>query len=260
MLKLTYKRVVLCSVDSISKQVAINKILSWAASHKSTYIVFANAHVIVSACQNHNYMNVVNSANLVLPDGAPVAWMIRRLGNNYQSRLSGPDLMIDLCYHCQINRISIYLYGSTEKNLTNLKTYLIRKYPHLLIAGAESPPFRPLSDQELIDTAYRINSSGAGVVFVGLGCPKQEFWMSRQKMAINAVMLGVGAAFDFYSGTSARAPVWMRNNGLEWFFRLCSEPRRLWKRYLVTNSLFLILAMKQFCEEYTKLLFKRNSR
>ena len=259
MLKLTYKKVILCSVNSLSKQVAINKIISWATSHRSAYVVFANTHVIVSAFQNHSYLNTINSANLILPDGAPVAWMIRRLGNAYQRRLSGPDLMVDLCFHCQKIGISIYLYGSTEKNLTNLKTYLNHKFPRLIIAGAESPPFRPLSKQEFSDTAFRINSSGAGVVFVGLGCPKQEFWMSKQRMAVNAVMLGVGAAFDFYSGTSKRAPLWMRNNGLEWFFRLCSEPRRLWKRYLVTNSLFIILAIKQFCEEYTKMLFNLKS-
>lgn len=138
----------------------------------------------------------------------------------------------------------VYFYGSTEATLALLKRRLREAFPALRMR-MESPPFRALTAEEDSATVDRINSSGAGLVFVGLGCPKQERWMAEHRGRIHAVMIGVGAAFDFHAGTVRRAPAWMRDNGFEWLHRLLSEPRRLWKRYLVTNTLFIIGAARQ---------------
>src|SRR5262245_12643511 len=133
----------------------------------------------------------------------------------------------------------IYLYGSTPATLDLLVAQLKRWYPRLDIAGMHSPPFRPATPREDAEIVARINQSGAGVVFISLGCPKQELWMAEHRGRIGAVMIGVGAAFDYHAGTVKRAPVWMQRSGLEWVYRVMSEPRRLWRRYLVTNSLFI---------------------
>jgi N-acetylglucosaminyldiphosphoundecaprenol N-acetyl-beta-D-mannosaminyltransferase len=140
---------------------------------------------------------------------------------------------------------SIYLYGSTEQTLAGLKANLLRAFPGLKVAGVYSPPFRPLTEEEEDAVAVMINSSGANIVFVGLGCPKQERWMAAQRGRIHAVMIGVGAAFDYHAGITRRAPQWMQRWGLEWLHRLASEPRRLWRRYLVTNTLFILSAVTQ---------------
>jgi N-acetylglucosaminyldiphosphoundecaprenol N-acetyl-beta-D-mannosaminyltransferase len=182
---------------------------------------------------------------MATPDGAPVAWMLRRLGFAGQRRVSGPDLMWALCERCAAEKVPVYFYGSTGDTLTALKVRLLEAIPGLLIGGMESPPFRALSSEEDAGAVQRINASGAGIVFVGLGCPKQEMWMAEHRGRVNAVMIGVGAAFDFHAGTVQRAPLWMRDNGLEWLHRLASEPGRLWKRYLVTNTLFLLGAARQ---------------
>jgi N-acetylglucosaminyldiphosphoundecaprenol N-acetyl-beta-D-mannosaminyltransferase len=181
---------------------------------------------------------------MATPDGAPVAWMLRRLGFSGQSRISGPDLMWTLCERAAAEGLPIYCYGSTGETLALLEQRLRAAFPALRMT-MESPPFRPLSAEEDAAAVDRINSSGAGIVFVGLGCPRQERWMAAHRGNINAVMIGVGAAFDFHAGTVQRAPAWMRDSGLEWLHRLVSEPRRLWKRYLVTNTLFIVGAARQ---------------
>lgn len=233
------------SVDAVSTDQALKVILTWAKSHACRYVVFANAHIAVSATQSAQFATVVRLADLVLPDGAPVAWMLRKLGHLRQERLSGPDLTWDLLRQCERANVPVYFYGSTEDTLDRLAKRVRLAYPALCIAGTESPPFRTLTTDESLACANRINSSGAALVFVGLGCPKQEQWMFQQRGQINAVMLGVGAAFDFHAGTISRAPVWMRQNGLEWLHRLATEPRRLWRRYLITNTLFLWGAMRR---------------
>jgi N-acetylglucosaminyldiphosphoundecaprenol N-acetyl-beta-D-mannosaminyltransferase len=160
-----------------------------------------------------------------------------------------------LCERAAKENISVYCYGSTEETLRLLRGQLAAAFPTLEITS-ESPPFRALPTNEDDLAVERINSSGAGIVFVGLGCPKQECWMAEHRGRINAVMIGVGAAFDFHAGTIKRAPKWMQNAGLEWLHRLASEPRRLWKRYLVTNTLFIIGAAKQLLK--TKIATKNR--
>lgn len=203
-----------------------------------------NVHVVVSASCDAAYRDIINGSDMATPDGAPVAWMMRRQGYTGQPRISGPDLMWALCERAEKEHLPVYCYGCTPATLALLEARLRAAFPALRIA-MESPPFRALSAEEDAAAVARINASGAGLVFVGLGCPKQERWMAEHRGRIHAVMIGVGAAFDFHAGTVRRAPAWMRDRGLEWLHRLLSEPRRLWRRYLVTNTLFIIGAVRQ---------------
>ncbi|MFZ2172306.1 MAG: WecB/TagA/CpsF family glycosyltransferase [Methylococcaceae bacterium] len=207
---------------------------------------------MVTATQDIEYGRVVNEADMATPDGAPLAWMLRRLGHAGQQRISGPDLMWRYCEQAQSRAEPIFLYGSSEQTLVALKVKLLAAFPSLNIMGAISPPFRALTQDEDAAIVEQINSSGAGVVWVSLGCPKQELWMAAHCGRIHAVMIGVGAAFDYHAGTIKRAPKWMQDCGLEWLYRLASEPRRLWKRYLVTNTLFLLGAARQLLREHNK--------
>ncbi len=181
---------------------------------------------------------------MALPDGAPVAWMLRRQGYQSQGRISGPDLMERLLQACSQTGVRVYFYGSTQKILAKMKERFLGRFPSLDIAGMTSPPFRTLTIEEDRADVQKINASGAGIIFVGLGCPKQELWMAAHRSGIKGVMIGVGAAFDFHAGTVQRAPLWMRNWGLEWFHRLLQEPTRLGGRYLVTNTLFILFAVR----------------
>ena len=224
---------------------AIDRLLAWARERQSRFVAISNVHVVVTASRDTDYGRVIDGADMATPDGAPVAWVLRRLGFAGQPRISGPDLMWALCERCAAEHLPVYFYGSTEETLTALDARLLEAFPDLVIGGLESPPFRALSSEEDAATIERINASGAGIAFVGLGCPKQEMWMAEHRGRVNAVMIGVGAAFDFHAGKVRRAPRWMRDNGLEWLHRLASEPRRLWKRYLVTNTLFILGAARQ---------------
>ena len=240
-------------IDALSWEDALARLLAWGRSRASRMVAICNAHVVVTAAQDAGYAQTLAQADMATPDGAPVAWMLRRQGFAGQPRVSGPDLMWALCERCGREGIGVYLYGSTDATLASLKQRLAAAFPALRVAGTESPPFRALSPEEDAAAVDRINASGAGIVFVGLGCPKQERWMAGHRGRVQAVMIGVGAAFDFHAGTVQRAPAWMRDNGLEWLHRLISEPRRLWKRYLVTNTLFVVGAARQllFRQEQT---------
>ena len=237
-------------VDVVTAAQAVQRIKIWANSRQSRVVCICNAHSLVTTTTDTAFCAAIASADMATPDGAPVAWMLRKLGARQQQRVCGPDLMLDYCAQAAQHGEAIYLYGSTEATLEALKRQLLNRWPTLRIAGAESPPFRALTPDEDKAAVARINASGAGTVWVSLGCPKQELWMAAHCGLIHAVMIGVGAAFDFHAGTIARAPVWMRNHGLEWLHRLGSEPRRLWKRYLVTNSVFILLAARQLLQRH----------
>lgn len=231
-------------IDALSWDAALTRLLDWARARESRYVTICNVHVVVSASRDAAYRDIIDGSDMATPDGAPVAWMLRRLGFAGQPRISGPDLMWALCERAANEYLPIYCYGSTEATLTLLEGRLRKAFPALRMR-MESPPFRTLTAKEDNAAVDRINTSGAGFVFVGLGCPKQEHWMAEHRGRVNAVMIGVGAAFDFHAGTVRRAPAWMRNSGLEWLHRLLSEPGRLWKRYLVTNTLFVLGAARQ---------------
>jgi N-acetylglucosaminyldiphosphoundecaprenol N-acetyl-beta-D-mannosaminyltransferase len=232
-------------IDSLDWSGVLARISGWATSRESRYVCICNAHSVVTSRQDQTFRKVIQQADMATPDGAPVAWLIRRLGVTNQERINGPDLMWRYCSEAAQRDESIYLYGGMPKTLEILQTKLLVQFPGLKIAGAYSPPYRQLTVEEDAAVVDAINNSGAGTVWVSLGCPKQEIWMAEHRERINAVMIGVGAAFDYHAGTIQRAPLWMQRNGLEWLHRLCSEPRRLWRRYLVTNSLFIFYAGRQ---------------
>jgi N-acetylglucosaminyldiphosphoundecaprenol N-acetyl-beta-D-mannosaminyltransferase len=233
------------SITPISWVDALAKISQWSLNRESRIVCICNAHSVVTASQDAAFGRVVNEADMATPDGAPVAWMLRRLGHVEQQRINGPDLMWRYCEQAQGRHEPLFFYGSSEETLAALKLRLRAAFPALNIVGTISPPFRTLSHDEDEAIIAQINASGAGVVFVSLGCPKQELWMAAHQGRIHAVMIGVGAAFDYHAGTIQRAPKWMQDGGLEWLHRLASEPRRLWRRYLVTNTLFVLGAAKQ---------------
>ena len=217
----------------------------WAARGESRYVCISNVHMVVTAQQDPVLAGAMGLADMATPDGAPVAWMLRRLGFPGQPRISGTELMLAYFRQAEGRGESVFLLGSTEATLSELVRVLHKDLSRLRIADNFSPPFREataLEDATLVD---RINASGARTVWVSLGCPKQEKWMLAHRGRVDAVMFGVGAAFDFVAGSKRRAPPWMQNSGLEWLHRLTSEPGRLWKRYLVNNALFVVGAAHQ---------------
>lgn len=241
-------RVLSADIDVIDWSGATARIYAWGRARESRYVCITNVHSLVTTTQDETFKRVVCEADMATADGAPVAWMLRRLGFAGQQRINGPDLMWRYCDAASRRGESIFLYGSTPETLAILQQKLLQAYPGLKIAGAISPPFRALTAEEDAADVAQINASGAGTVWVSLGCPKQEKWMAAHRGRINAVMIGVGAAFDYHAGTIKRAPVWMQRSGLEWFYRLACEPRRLWKRYLVTNTLFIVSASLQLVQ------------
>jgi N-acetylglucosaminyldiphosphoundecaprenol N-acetyl-beta-D-mannosaminyltransferase len=215
--------------------------IQWAQGPESRYLCFVTVYNVMTARDQAALQSAMNGADIVNPDGVPLVWALRLLGVKDTTRVYGPDFTLALLEEAQRNGIPVGLLGSTPPVLSKLLAAVGRRWPDLQIPYAYSPPFRPPTDAEDESIVQEINASGARLLFVGLGCPKQELWMAAHKGRVNAVMLGVGAAFDFLSGTKPQAPRWMMACGLEWLFRLATEPRRLWQRYLKYNPLFLLL-------------------
>lgn len=233
-------------IDSVTWDEALSRITNWGSAHESRYVCICNVHSVVTTTRDVEFKIAVNNSDMATPDGAPIAWALRRMGFTTQERINGPDLMMKYLKEAERLGQIPFFYGSTNATLTKLLHTLKRQFPALQVGGTYSPPFRPLSREEDEDIVNKINASGANVVFVGLGCPKQEKWMAEHRGRINAVMIGVGAAFDYHAGVIKRAPVWWQRNGLEWLYRLASEPRRLFKRYTVTNTLFIVGLVRQY--------------
>ncbi len=229
-------------VDAVSLARALERVAAWAQARERRSVCFCNVHALISARTNPGLARALEQADLVAPDGAPVAWMMRRQGRADQRRVSGPDFFWSYCELARALGQSVFLLGATPRTLQILQQRLREAFPGLQIAGAVSPPFRDATPEEDAALIARINASGAGTAWIALGCPKQEIWIDAHRDAISAVLLGVGAAFDFHAGTLRRAPERMRAWGLEWLHRLASEPHRLRRRYLITNSQFLALA------------------
>ena len=232
-------------IDALSWEDAINTICGWALNRESRYVTLCNVHSVVTALLEDNHRSDLNAADMATSDGMPVTWSLRKLGFAKQQRINGPDLMWNYCEKAERTGQKIFFYGSTNTVLALLEDKLKAAFPELQIAGMYSPPFRELTETEDKEVIERLNASGANVIFIGLGCPRQESWMFQHRGKINAVMIGVGAAFNYHAGTIKRAPLWMQNAGLEWLHRLASDPRRLWKRYLVTNSIFIVAMTAQ---------------
>lgn len=216
----------------------------WAERRASKVVCVANVHMTMEA-QHQDFGRVLKESDLVMPDGMPLVWMMRRLGSPNQERLAGLDVLMALCEEAQARSIGVYLMGSTPEVLAAVSNKLQSEYPALMVKGAMSPPFRPMTDDEDAEMVDAINASGAGLVLVALGCPKQERWMHAHKGRVQAVMVGLGGAFPVYAGLHKRAPKWVRDAGWEWAYRLAQEPRRLWRRYWDTNLPFIAKALLQ---------------
>lgn len=244
---MTHSRLAVLStrVDAMDWQRAVNMLQSLRLKKNGSYIAFCNVHMAVTARTDDELAVALEEADVVLPDGAPIAWTLRRLGASHQERISGPDFMWKTLEIANERGLKASFYGGSQSTLAKLTMTIQTHFPNIKIGVAISPPFRTLTLSEQAYYITQINVAQTDFLFVGLGCPKQEKWMYQHKNSVNATMLGVGAAFDYHAGTITRAPKWMQGMGLEWLQRLLSEPKRLWKRYLVTNTLFIWHVTKQ---------------
>lgn len=237
-------RILGVNVAVTNMQDTVNLIIAHIEELQGKFICLSNVHTTIMAEKDEEYRKVQNAAFLALPDGSPLALVQRLRGFKEAEQVAGPDLMPGIWKATENTNISHFFYGSSQQTIDALKKNIEKKYPGLKIAGMESPPFRPLTEEEDREAVRRINESGASIVWVGLGAPKQENWMYAHRERVNALMLGVGAGFDFHAGTVKRAPGWMRRHYLEWLYRLMQDPRRLWKRYVETNGKFVLLSVK----------------
>jgi N-acetylglucosaminyldiphosphoundecaprenol N-acetyl-beta-D-mannosaminyltransferase len=232
-------------VDATSYEDATARVIEWARLGESRMVCLGVVASVMEARESAKYRTALEEADLVTPDGMPLVWMLRRLGARPASRVYGPDLTLEVLRAAEARGIAVGFYGSSEGVLERLVANLRKRFPRLEIAFQQAPPFRSLSEEEDGEAVSAIIESGARVLFVGLGGAKQDLWMAEHRGQVPAVMLGVGAAFDFLAGTKPQAPRWMQNAGLEWMFRLATEPRRLASRYMRHNPRFAVLAVKQ---------------
>lgn len=238
------------SIDGIS-QTIIERVGD--PESRGGYVCVANVHMLTIAHENPKFKNVLSNANLTISDGIPLVWTQKLKGYQNAERVCGPDLMIALCNLASKSDQSIYLLGSNPETIALLSHKLIEQFPTLKIAGMHSPKKLPEEPDLDLDLVEKINTSGASLLFVGLGCPKQEFWCATHAPYLKPIALGVGAAFDFHAGTKSRPPLWVQKNGFEWLYRLASEPRRLWKRYLISNTQFIYFSLGDFLKSaFTK--------
>lgn len=218
-------------------------ILSQVDQIRGKYICLSNVHTTVMSRKDPNYCIVQNDAFLALPDGSPLVLVQKMRGFSGAERIAGPDLMPAIWKATENTKWKHYFYGSSPETIKALKHNLKERYPGLNVVGLESPPYRPLTEEEDLQMLERINASGADFLWVGLGAPKQELWMKEHENKLQTVMLGVGAGFDFHAGTVKRAPKWMQEHYLEWLYRLLQDPKRLWKRYVVNNIQFIFYSL-----------------
>ncbi len=232
-------------VDLCDYDRAIKQITGLARAGDGGYVCVANVHVAIEAENDPRFADLVNDADLVLPDGTPLVWMQRLQGNDDAKQVRGPSLMPMLMKHAENERLKVGFLGGRPDVLERIITRAAEEFPRLNIAYKSSPPFRALSAEENRQITDAINMFGVQILFVGLGCPKQERWMAANRDSVKAVMIGVGAAFDLYAGDIREAPAIVSKLGLEWMFRLVQEPRRLFSRYLLVNPRFVWLATRQ---------------
>ena len=240
------KQVVLDSrISTGSFEDFVDKILQLGAARNSAYVCCANVHMVVEAHRDVSFRQVLDEANLVTPDGGPVASVAGWLSGQPQERVAGMDLLPALLAEAARRGQSVYFYGTTDEVLQAIVERAKRELPTLRLAGTCAPPFRPLTPEEEEAHIAAINAVDPDLLFVALGCPRQERWMAAHRGKIKACMLGVGQAFLVYAGLEQRLPLWARRLWLEWAYRLWLEPRRLWRRYLITNSRFLYLMARR---------------
>jgi N-acetylglucosaminyldiphosphoundecaprenol N-acetyl-beta-D-mannosaminyltransferase len=240
------------SVHHLSFRQSLDAAVEWALKRQPSYVCFANAHMTIEAYKDKSFLAQLNNANLVLADGKPLATACRLLHHKKQERISGMDFMPSILEIANERKMSVFFYGSAPGVLKALQEKINDRYPDVHFAGAISPPFQPATEEEVRENIDQINQSGAQLIFVALGCPRQEKWMALNFDKINGVLLGVGGAFPVMAGIQKRAPRWMQNLSLEWLYRLFQQPRRLFKRYLVTNTYFLLLLTREWMKRLMK--------
>jgi N-acetylglucosaminyldiphosphoundecaprenol N-acetyl-beta-D-mannosaminyltransferase len=240
------KHIISLFISTGSYDSFIHRIIELARKKQSSYVCVANVHMTIEAYWDSKFAEMVNDADLVTPDGMPLAKAMKLLYGLRQDRVAGMDLLPDLLEKAEKENLGVFFYGGTDEMLQKTKAFVQATYPDLKEQAYYSPPFRALTAEEEVSVIQQINNSGAQLVFVALGCPKQEKWMAGMKGKINACMLGIGGALPVMIGMQKRAPQWMQKLSLEWLYRLFQEPKRLFKRYFVTNTLFIWLLFKAF--------------
>ncbi len=233
------RKIIGTRVDGSNYAGAIDQISRWAHEGSSRYVCISTVHMVMEGHDDPEYQKIVNAADMVTSDGMPLVWGLRLLGARRSERVYGPTLTPLFCERAAAEGIPVGFYGSSPEVLEAMIGNLRKAYPALQVAYQHSPPFRTLTEEEIGEEIEEIRASGARVIFVGLGCPKQERWMHARRGKIDATMVGVGAAFDYVGKTKVQAPGFMQDHGLEWLFRLVTEPRRLWRRYLYHNPRFV---------------------
>ena len=229
----------------------IDAILRLGEARCSAYVCFTNVHMLVEAHTNPGFQQVLNQAAIAAPDGSPIAAAVGWFNQGQQQeRVAGMDLLPALLIEAAQRGQSVYFYGTTENVLEAIVARAKRELPGLRIAGTHAPPFRPLTPEEDEAEVAAINAADPDLLFVALGCPRQENWMATHHGRVRACMLGVGQAFHVYAGLERRLPAWARRLWLEWAYRLWLEPRRLWRRYLVTNSRFVYIVLRRAVAHY----------
>lgn len=236
-------------ITALSFEAHIDLITRWARKRSAKAVCVANVHMLMEAHTNPEFAEVLHQADLVTPDGMPLVWVMKWLTRQRQDRVAGMDLLLALCQRLSAENVSVFFLGSEQSTLDRMRRRLHCDFPDLIIAGMKPLPFRPQTVEEDEAILQMVNQSGAGVLFVSLGCPKQEYWINQHKGRIHAVMIGVGGAFPVYAGVQKWAPIWVRQSGLEWLFRLIQEPKRLWRRYYRTIPPFIYLALKQVIQD-----------
>ncbi|NBD31933.1 MAG: WecB/TagA/CpsF family glycosyltransferase [Cyanobacteria bacterium] len=238
-------RVLQTPVTALPFEEQILLMTEWAKHRSSKFVSVANVHMLMEAHWKPKFAEALTGADLVTPDGMPLVWMLRAMGAADQDRVAGMDIFLQLCQMASLKKIGVFLLGANDQVLGNMEKRLKIEFPELNLVGTEPLPYRKLTAREDQAIMQTINDSGAGFLFVCLGCPKQELWIAQHKDQINAVMIGLGAVFPTYAGVQKRAPAWMRELGLEWLYRFTQEPRRLGPRYGKTIPPFVYLALQQ---------------
>jgi N-acetylglucosaminyldiphosphoundecaprenol N-acetyl-beta-D-mannosaminyltransferase len=228
-------------VSAVNMPMAVAQIHSWIERREPNYVIAVPAHCVVECLRDERLREVYNCAGMVTPDGMPIAWILRVMGHRHVDRVYGPDLMLEVCRHSLSHGYRHFLYGGWPPDVVqNLAVQLRNRFPGIQIVGAYAPPFGAAAVNEDAAVTEMINASRADIVWIGLGAAKEEYWAARHVgKTVAPVLIGVGAAFDFHSGVKPQAPRWMMRAGLEWFFRVLTEPRRLGPRYLKDNPVFI---------------------
>lgn len=227
-------------IDPLNMPTAISTIEQHVLEQHRQYVCICTVHTVMECQRDAAYRDAVNGAGLRTPDGMPLVWLSRRAGHRGVERVYGPDLMLALCERSAMTGHRHFFYGGAPGVADELADRMSERFPGLQVAGTHSPPMLPVGALEADDTLESMNRAKADIVWVGLGTPKQDWWVANHRSLLEApVLIAVGAAFDFHTGRVRQAPRWMQRNGLEWLYRLSQDPRRLWKRYLVYNSLFV---------------------